>query len=128
MDNNSIDLADEIKSRSHTGAAGKLASLDGEEIAQQLMQLSPGFAQDVLGALPNDARERATSAAPADVARQWQRNSLYDPGTVGRMMEPVVGAFPPHATVGETIEELRDLVSRTLITLSLIHISEPTRH
>jgi len=116
MDNGSIDLADEIKSRSHIGAAEKLASLDGEEIAQQLMHLSPGFAQDVLGALPNDARERATSAAPVDVARQWQRNALYGEGTLGRMMEPVVAAFPPHAKVGDTIEDLRELVTRALIT------------
>jgi magnesium transporter len=32
------------------------------------------------------------------------------------MMEPVVAAFPPERTVGETIEELRELVTRALIT------------
>ena len=117
MDNaNIVDLADEVKSRSHAGAAQKLAALSGEDIARELMHLSPGFAQDVLADLPTDARERAISAAPADVARQWQRNSLYDPGTVGRMMEPVVAAFPPHAKVGDVVEELRDLVTRALIT------------
>ncbi|HEX7218807.1 MAG TPA: magnesium transporter [Burkholderiales bacterium] len=117
MDNaNVVDLADEVKSRSHAGAAQKLAALSGEDIARELMHLSPGFAQDVLADLPTDARERAISAAPADVARQWQRNSLYDPGTVGRMMEPVVAAFPPHAKVGDVVEELRDLVTRALIT------------
>ena len=117
MDNsNVIDLVDEVKSRSHAGAAGKLANLKGEDIARELMHLSPGFAQDVLGDLPTDARERAISAAPSDVARQWQRNSLYDPGTVGRMMEPVVAAFPPHAKVGDVVEELRELVTRALIT------------
>jgi magnesium transporter len=116
MDTVNIDLTDEIKSRSHTGAAGKLANLSGEELARELMHLSPGFAQDVLGELPTDARERATSAAPADVARQWQRNALYDSGTVGRLMEPVVAAFPPDTKVGATVEELRDLVTRALIT------------
>ena len=117
MDNSSvIDLADEVKSRSHAGAAAKLANLTGEDIARELMHLSPGFAQDVLGDLPTDARERAISAAPPDVARQWQRNSLYDPGTIGRMMEPVVAAFPPHVQVGDVIEELREVVTRALIT------------
>src|SRR5919108_5568668 len=116
MDAANIDLADEIKSRSHAGAAEKLANLSGEDLARELMHLSPGFAQDVLDALPTDARERATSAAPADIARQWQRNALYDPGTVGRMTEPVVAAFPPDIKVGETIEELRELVTRALIT------------
>jgi magnesium transporter len=41
---------------------------------------------------------------------------MYDAGTVGRMMEPVVAAFPPERQVGEIIEELRELVSRALIT------------
>jgi magnesium transporter len=116
MDTKSIDLSDEVKSRSHARAAEKLANLSGDDIARELMHLSPGFAQDVLAALPTDARERATTAAPPDVARQWQRNSLYDPGTVGRMMEPVVAAYPPDARVGEVVEELRALVTRALIT------------
>jgi magnesium transporter len=116
MSNTTIDLTDDIKSRSPTSAARKLANMRGEDIARELMHLSPGFAQDVLGELPTDARERATSAAPPDVARQWQRNSLYDPGTVGRMMEPVVGAFPPEVKVGRVVDELRELVTRQLIT------------
>ena len=116
MDSVNIDLSDEIKSRSHSSAADKLANLPGEDLARELMHLSPGFAQDVLGELPTDARERATSAAPADVARQWQRNSLYDRGTVGRLMEPVVAAFPPATRVGATVEELSELVTRALIT------------
>ena len=116
MNTKTIDLADEVKSRSAAGAAAKLADLQGAEIVTELMHLSPGFTQDVLAALPTDARERAISAAPADISRQWQRNALYDPETVGRMMEPVVAAFPPDTKVGETIDELRELVTRALIT------------
>jgi len=116
MENTQIDLTDEIKSRTPDAAAAKLANLTGDDIVRELIHLSPGFAQDVLEALPTDARERATSAAPPDVAFQWQRNSLYDPGTIGRMMEPVVAAFPPDMKVGETVEELRELVTRALIT------------
>jgi magnesium transporter len=111
-----VDLSDEIKSRSHARAARKLANLPGEDLARELIHLSAGFAQDVLAELPTDARERAISAAPQDVSRQWQRNALYDRGTVGRMMEPVVAAFPPDTKVGATVEELRELVSRALIT------------
>jgi hypothetical protein len=61
MDSTNIDLSDDIKSRSPTGAARKLANLSGEDIARELMHLSPGFAQDVLATLPTDARERETS-------------------------------------------------------------------
>jgi len=116
MENTQIDLTDEIKSRTPGAAAAKLANLTGDDIVRELIHLSPGFAQDVLEALPTDARERATSAAPPDVAFQWQLNSLYDAGTIGRMMEPVVAAFPPDMKVGDTVEELRDLVTRALIT------------
>ena len=118
-----VDLTDEIKSRSPEAAAAKIANLPGAELANELMHLNPAFAQDVLSALPTEARERATSAAPADVGRQWQRNSLYDPGTVGRMMDPVVADFPPHQTVGETVEKLRELVTRALITY--VYVVDP---
>jgi magnesium transporter len=111
-----VDLADDIKARSPGGAAAKLANLSGTELANELMHLSPGFAQDVLAELPTDACERAISAAPPDLARQWQRNSLYDRNTIGRMMEPVVAAFPPDMKVSDTIDQLRELVTRALIT------------
>lgn len=123
MNSAALDLTDEVKSRSAPGAAAKLALVPGPEIAGELMRLSPGFAVDVLAALPNDARERAIAAAPAEVARQWQRNALYDADSVGRMMEPVVAAFPPERTVGETIEELRELVTRALITY--VYVVDP---
>ena len=64
MENTQIDLTDEIKSRTPDAAAAKLANLSGDDIVRELIHLSPGFAQDVLEALPTDARERATSAAP----------------------------------------------------------------
>jgi len=110
------DLAEEVKSRSADGAAAKLAPLGGAEIAAALLQMSPGFAQDVLEGLPDEARERALAAAPDDVARQWQRNAPYGKDAIGRMMEPVLAAFAPQRTVGETIETLREMVKSALIT------------
>ena len=110
------DLAEEVKSRSADGAAAKLAPLGGAEIVAALMQMSPGFAQDVLEGLPDEARERALAAAPDDVAGQWQRNAQYAKDAIGRMMEPVLAAFAPQRTVGETIETLRAMVKSSLIT------------
>jgi magnesium transporter len=126
MTTTSLDLSDDIKSRSAARAAAKLALLPGPDVAAELMHLSPGFAQDVLDELPNNAREQAMAAAPADIAQQWQRNALYDRDTVGRMMEPVVGAFPPQRTVGETVEDLRELVTRALITY--VYVVDPQNH
>ena len=120
------NLADEIKARSAPGAAAKLELLDGPKLAAALMQLNPGFTQDVLAALSDAARERALASAPADVVRQWQQNALYDEGAVGRMMEPVLAMFPPHAKVGETIETLRDMVKANLITY--VYVIDDDQH
>src|SRR6267143_1457887 len=103
------DLADAVKSRSAPDAAAKLAGFSGAEIAAALMQLSPGFAQDVLGALPDEARERALAAAPPEVSRQWQRNALYEPDAIGRMME-----------------QLREMVKSALITY--VYVVDPAEY
>ncbi len=116
MDSIAADLAEEIKTRSATGAAAKLTTFGGPDIVAALLRLSPGFAQDVLGALPDESRERVLAAAPEEISRQWQRNAFYVENAVGRMMEPVVGAYPPQQTVGETVERLRELVKTRLIT------------
>lgn len=120
------DLADDIKTRSADGAAGKLQHFGGAEIAAALIKLSPAFAQDVLAALTDDARERALAAVPDEIAHQWQRNALYDANTVGRMMEPVLAAFPPERTVGETIESLREIVKSAFITY--VYVLDPQEH
>jgi len=117
------DLADEVKLRSAHGAAVKLAHFGGAEIAAALLRLSPAFAQDVLAALPAEARERALNAAPPESASQWQRNALYEEGTIGRMMEPVLAAYLPEDTVGGTIESLREMVKTAFITY--IYVVDP---
>src|SRR5918992_2532911 len=114
--NTAAHLAEEIRTRSPGDAALRLAAVEPGELASALMQLSPAFAQDVLAALPDALRELLFSAAPDPVARQWQRNALYEHDAIGRMMEPVVGAFTPEWTVGETIEALRARVKSMLIT------------
>jgi magnesium transporter len=122
------DLAEEVKTRSATGAAAKLASYDGPDIVAALLRLSPGFAQDVLGALADEARERVLAAAPEEISRQWQRNAFYEKDAVGRMMEPVVGAYPGEQTVGETVERLRELVKTKFITYIYVTDADQRLH
>src|SRR5215203_2931436 len=120
------DLAEEIKTRSADAAAAKLEPFGGAEIAGALLRLSPAFAQDVLAALPDETRERTLAAVPDEFARQWQRNAQYDASTVGRMMEPVLAAFPPARSVGETIEALREMVKSAFITY--VYVLDPDEH
>ena len=118
-----MDLSDEINARNAPGAADKLAGASGAEICGTLAQLSPGFGTEVLAALPDDARERAISSAPGQLARQWQRNLIYDADAIGRMMEPVMAEFPPDTTVAQAIEAMREAVKRALI--SYIYVVSP---
>ncbi|MGA7984411.1 MAG: magnesium transporter [Burkholderiales bacterium] len=113
---NAADIASEMRPRAAHDAAAKLERYGGVEIAAALGRLNPAFAQDVLAELPAEARERALAAAPAYLARQWERNARYGEGAIGRMMEPVIGQFAPRNTVGEAIESLRDMVRTAFIT------------
>src|SRR6185503_7936622 len=110
------DLGDEVKSRSASGAAAKLEQASGATISATLSRLNPGFAQDVLEALPPEARQRALGSASAELAHQWQHNAAYPKDTIGRMMEPVVAAYAPEQSIGDTVDKLRELVKTTFIT------------
>jgi magnesium transporter len=109
-------LAEEIRTLPAAAAAGRLATLAGADIVAVLTRVGPRLAQDILAALPDQARERALFTAPPDLARQWQRNAAYDRDAIGRMMEPVLAAYPPQQSVGETIEKLRELVKTSFVT------------
>jgi magnesium transporter len=74
----------------------------------------------VLASLTDTARELVFATAPAEVTRQWQRNALYEQGAIGRMMEPVIGAFSPDRRVGETIQALREKVKTSFITYAWV--------
>src|SRR5437667_380672 len=69
---------------------------------------------------------RAPAAAAPEVSRQWQRNALYEPDAIGRMMEPVLAAFSHQRTVGETIEQLREMVKSALITY--VYVVDPAEY
>jgi magnesium transporter len=118
--NTAADLAEEIRTRSANAAARKLEQFNPAEMASALMQLSPAFAQDVLASLTDTARELVFATAPTEVTRQWQRNALYEQGAIGRMMEPVIGAFSPDRRVGDTIQALREKVKTAFITYAWV--------
>jgi magnesium transporter len=111
-----ISPAQDLASLSAEDAAAQIADKSGAEIVGLLSRLRAAFVQDVLAALTPEARARALAAAPDEVSRQWQRNALYELGAIGRMMEPVIGAYAPDQSVGETIESLRELVKMAFIT------------
>ncbi|HUQ24273.1 MAG TPA: magnesium transporter [Burkholderiales bacterium] len=113
---NNINQTQDLAALSPEDAAAAIANRSGAEIVALLARLRPAFVQDILAAMPIESRGRALAAAPDETSRQWQRNALYEQGTVGRMMEPVIGAYPPEESVADTIESLRELVKMAFIT------------
>jgi magnesium transporter len=113
---NNIDPTQDLAALSPEDAANAIASRSGAEIVDAVSRLRPAFVQDVLAAMPLESRARALAAAPDELSRQWQRNALYEQSTIGRMMEPVIGAYGPDESVGDTIESLRELVKMAFIT------------
>jgi len=113
---NNINHTQDLAALSAEDAAAQLNDKSGAEIVTQLSRLRPASVQDILALLSGEARARALAAAPDELSRQWQRNAMYEQGTIGRMMEPVIGAYAPDETVGNTIESLRELVKMAFIT------------
>jgi magnesium transporter len=113
---NNINHTQDVATLSAEDAAAQLNDKSGAEIVTQLSRLRPAVVQDILALLSAESRAKALAAAPDELSRQWQRNAIYEQGTMGRMMEPVIGAYSPDETVGDTIESLRELVKMAFIT------------
>ena len=120
LDSQQVTLKQEAKLRPPNEAAALLAEHPAATVAPVLLELNPGFAQDILAEFPAGFRHDVVHVAPPDIARQWERNLAYAQGSVGRLMEPVLAAFRPEATVGEAIEQLRALVKTRFITYGYV--------
>ena len=116
----SIRLVDELQARPASEAAKLLLSVSAREAFDNLVQLNPAFALDILSELSAEARQRITGFASPEVSLQWQRNQAFDTGTLGRLMEPAYSVFTPATTVGEAIESLRTLIKSAFITYGYI--------
>lgn len=96
--------------------AGELPNIAG----QVLLDLNPGQTSAILDLLAEEFAGKVLATLPVEVSRQWMRNRTYDNGTIGRMMEPAIAAFPPHISVGQAIERLRGLIKTAFVTYGYI--------
>jgi len=62
---------------------------------------------------PQARHNTIVAAASPELRKQWLRNDKYPEDTVGRMIESAGAIFYPDTTVGEAIEQLRELVKAT---------------
>jgi len=115
-----LSLAAETKLRSPQEAAELLVEHPPTLIAAVLMALNPGFAQDILEALPGEVLGRVTQAVSPEVAAQWRRNGAYAQESIGRLMEPAYAVLSADMTVAETVARLRSLVKIAFVTYGYI--------
>jgi magnesium transporter len=110
----------DAKARSATDAAALLAEHPAPLITAVLLELNPGFAQDILAALPGGLVDGVLHAVAPEVGLQWQRNRTYPAGSIGRLMEPAYAIFTPAMTVAQTVERLRSLIKIAFITYGYV--------
>lgn len=111
IDWNDLDLVE---------AARHASELPPEVAAAALEGLNPDRAHRILDTLDDSDRERIVHAAPPEVGRQWLLNRQYPDGTVGRMARRSLTILSPEMTVAESIERVRELARRTLVTYGFV--------
>jgi magnesium transporter len=97
--------------------------LEGESdttLVDVLQRVSPGVAQDILAELSAPRQSRVFQLAPEVVSEQWQVNAGYGEDSVGWLMEPPLAVFTPDMTVAETVERVRALAKRALVTYGFV--------
>ena len=120
LDERQKTLKQETKLRPAGEAARLLAEHPAGTVFPVLLELNPGFAQDILSAFPAGFRHEVMHHAPAEVTQQWERNQGYPEGTIGRLMEPAYALFRPDTTVHDAIDQLRPLVKIRFITYGYV--------
>lgn len=97
-------------------AMERLSALPDSSIADLLRSLGPGRAVAILDRFGADRRRQIAFAAGQGEDGQWLSGQQWPEGSVGRLMEASPAVFQGDARVGEVIERLRPIVSRTLVT------------
>jgi magnesium transporter len=113
-------LAAEAMLRPAQEAAELLSGHPPNVVAAALMELNPGFTQDILEALDPEMKQALVPWVPPERLRQWACNAAYPQDSIGRLMEPAYSVFSPDMTVAETIERLRALAKVALVTYGYI--------
>ena len=113
------ELSAEVSQQAPDAGAERLAEESTETIVEVLQQVSPSTATDVLASLPEERQQEVLAAAP-ESGRQWAKNLTYPDGSLGRLMDPPVGVYAPEMTVGDVIEDLRELVKGAFITYAFV--------
>ena len=101
-------------------AAELLAAEPSATAAAVMQRANPAAVQDVLAEMTQARRAEIFALAPRMLRQQWEVNESYPEDTIGRLMDPPVGVFPPDLTVAEAVERLREMVKQAFITYGYV--------
>jgi magnesium transporter len=114
-----------LKKRPPHQAVELLADIEPPLAFEALAEINPSFTQDILNLLPDERRQAIIASATPELAHQWERNRLFEAGTLGHFMEPTYAMFHPETTVDDATERLRELVKTVFITYG--YVTDPDR-
>jgi magnesium transporter len=103
-------------------AQALLAEQPDPVVAEMLARLLPAHALRILDAFPEDRRAGILALVPESRRRQWEVNATYPDQSVGRLMMPPAGVFPPQTTIRDAVEGLREAVKTAFI--SYVHVTD----
>lgn len=89
-------------------------------IAKVLEQLPQPMVLRVLHHLPGKRSQAIVDSLDFEAGRQWSVTLQYPEDSIGRLMCKPHAVFSPETTVKEAITEIRDLVSRMMITYGYV--------
>jgi magnesium transporter len=93
--------------------------LEGEvdaTVALVLSRENPAIADEILWHFSEERRAAILAAASTEQREQWARNHSYPDDSIGRLMDPPLAVLRPEQTVAETVERLRPIVKKALVT------------
>jgi magnesium transporter len=113
-------LAIQAAAQDPASAADLLEGESDSVLVDVLQRVAPGVAQDIIAELDAPRQSRVFQLAPEVVAEQWEVNRTYGEDSVGWLMEPPLAVFAPELTVAETVERVRELAKKALVTYGFV--------
>lgn len=110
------DLAKLLERRAPLDAAQRLKHEPNEVAAQVLEKVNAVFAFKILQRMPQHRREALLPLINRRLGDQWLQNQKYPVGSIGRLMGAPGRTSLPTQTVGECVEELKEVAKTSFFT------------
>lgn len=85
-----------------------------------LQRVNPAVVADLMPHLDEIRKKQLFSTAPSSLTQQWALNQTFHGETIGRLMEPPTAVFKPGDTVGEAVQQVRELVKKIFVTYCFV--------